>query len=209
MKILAFDTSAAHVAAALLCDGRILSEIVEPMARGQAERLMGLLQEALAAQSLAWRDLDAIAVGTGPGNFTGIRISVAAARGLSLSTGRPAVGIGRLEALAWGGQRPLVATADARRGGVHWQVFGDGPSAPVLSDLAELPAPGMPRGLPCLGEMAAAVAAATGGQVAAPAASLPAAMANLAAERMPWRGPRPSPAYGRPADAALPRAAPR
>ena len=89
--ILAFDTSAAHCAAALLCAGKIEVRVDE-MARGQAEHLMPMLEEVLAAQGLTWADLDAIGVGTGPGNFTGIRISVAAARGLALGLGIPAVG---------------------------------------------------------------------------------------------------------------------
>ena len=88
--LLAFDTSAAHCAAALLIAGKIHTRIDE-MARGQAEHLMPMLEEVLAAHGLAWRDLDAIGVGTGPGNFTGIRISVAAARGLALGLGCPLV----------------------------------------------------------------------------------------------------------------------
>ena len=63
------------------------------MAKGQAERLMGLLEEVLAAQKTTWQDLSAIAVGVGPGNFTGIRIGVSAARGLALGLGIPAYGV--------------------------------------------------------------------------------------------------------------------
>lgn len=63
------------------------------MARGQAERLMPLLEEVLAEGNAAWDQLDALAVGVGPGNFTGIRISVSAARGLAMSLGIPAIGI--------------------------------------------------------------------------------------------------------------------
>jgi hypothetical protein len=79
--LLAFDTSAAHCAAALLCDG-VVSVKSESMDKGQAERLMPLLEEVLAEAGLDWHDLAAVAVGTGPGNFTGVRIAVAAARGL-------------------------------------------------------------------------------------------------------------------------------
>ena len=92
MRVLAFDTSGPHVAACLISGGETFVH-VEDMARGQAERLMPCLEERLAAQNLAWADLDAIGVGVGPGNFTGIRISVAAARGLSLSLGIPAIGV--------------------------------------------------------------------------------------------------------------------
>lgn len=67
------------------------------MARGQAERLLPLLNETLAQHGAVWADLDAIAVGVGPGNFTGIRISVATARGLGLGLGIPVFGISSFE----------------------------------------------------------------------------------------------------------------
>ena len=77
--VLAFDTSAAHCAAALLLpDGTLLSRF-EPMDKGQAERLLPLLEALLADAGLVWADLTRLAVGTGPGNFTGVRIAVAAA----------------------------------------------------------------------------------------------------------------------------------
>lgn len=91
--VLAFDTSGAYCAAALLRpDGRIVTR-VEDMSRGQGERLMVLLEEVLQSENLSWCDLDGIGVGVGPGNFTGIRISVSAARGLALGLGVPAVGV--------------------------------------------------------------------------------------------------------------------
>ncbi|MCV2882663.1 tRNA (adenosine(37)-N6)-threonylcarbamoyltransferase complex dimerization subunit type 1 TsaB [Actibacterium sp. XHP0104] len=91
--ILAFDTSAAHCAAALLCGDTVIATRYEEMARGQAERLMPLLEDLLAEAGKSWADLDAIGVGIGPGNFTGIRISVSAARGLALALNIPAVGV--------------------------------------------------------------------------------------------------------------------
>ena len=75
--ILAFDTSAAHCAAALLSGDRIIESAREEMAKGQAERLMGLCAELLNVAGAAYGDLSAVGVGIGPGNFTGIRISVA------------------------------------------------------------------------------------------------------------------------------------
>ncbi|MES0826294.1 tRNA (adenosine(37)-N6)-threonylcarbamoyltransferase complex dimerization subunit type 1 TsaB [Ruegeria sp. SCP11] len=102
--ILAFDTSAAHCAAALLRGDSIIASRVEPMSRGQAERLMPLLEEVLAEADCTWRDLTAIGVGIGPGNFTGIRISVSAARGLALGLNTPAVGISGFDALAEAGE---------------------------------------------------------------------------------------------------------
>ena len=97
--VLAFDTSAAHCAAVLVRGDRVLARRDEAMDRGQAERLLPMLEELLAEAGLGWRDLDGIGVCTGPGNFTGLRIAVAAARGLALALGIPAVGVTRFEAL--------------------------------------------------------------------------------------------------------------
>ncbi|MES2540559.1 MAG: hypothetical protein V4583_08235, partial [Pseudomonadota bacterium] len=74
LPILAFDTSAAHCAAALLLPTplntcRVIQRL-EPMEKGQAERLIPLLEEVLAEGRIGWSDLKALAVGTGPGNFT-------------------------------------------------------------------------------------------------------------------------------------------
>lgn len=99
--ILAFDTSGPHCAAALLCNDAVFGETTLPMVRGQAEALMPLLEATLAAQGKTWADLNAIAVGIGPGNFTGIRIGVSAARGLALSLGIPAIGVSAFEAMAF------------------------------------------------------------------------------------------------------------
>ncbi|HRO15722.1 MAG TPA: tRNA (adenosine(37)-N6)-threonylcarbamoyltransferase complex dimerization subunit type 1 TsaB, partial [Paracoccus sp. (in: a-proteobacteria)] len=84
---LGFDTSAAHCAAAVVFGGCILAQRFEPMQKGQAERLFPLLAEVMDEAGVALSDLTVLGVGTGPGNFTGIRIAVAAARGLSLSLG--------------------------------------------------------------------------------------------------------------------------
>ncbi|MFD3190952.1 tRNA (adenosine(37)-N6)-threonylcarbamoyltransferase complex dimerization subunit type 1 TsaB [Sedimentitalea sp. HM32M-2] len=99
--ILAFDTSAAHCAAALLSGDRLLADRREDMTRGQAERLIPLLEEILSEGGASWRDLTALGVGIGPGNFTGIRIAVSAARGLALALNIPAVGVSGCQARAW------------------------------------------------------------------------------------------------------------
>lgn len=93
------------------------------MAKGQAERLFPLLEEVLAEAGLSWSDLDAIGVGIGPGNFTGVRISVAAARGLSLSLGIPAAGVSATEAAACDAGRPCRAVVTLRGDEVVWQDF--------------------------------------------------------------------------------------
>ncbi|MHA6326714.1 tRNA (adenosine(37)-N6)-threonylcarbamoyltransferase complex dimerization subunit type 1 TsaB [Roseivivax sp. CAU 1753] len=91
--VLGFDTSAAHCAAALLSGDRVLGLRAETMARGQAERLFPLLEALLTEAGLHWAQLARIGVGVGPGNFTGIRISVSAARGLALALDIPAIGV--------------------------------------------------------------------------------------------------------------------
>ena len=96
--ILGFDTSGPHCAAALLRGDDMVAQMAETMARGQAERLMGLLDDLLQSSGVTWGDVTALAVGTGPGNFTGIRIGVSAARGLALGLGIPAYGVTGFEA---------------------------------------------------------------------------------------------------------------
>ncbi|OED46334.1 tRNA (adenosine(37)-N6)-threonylcarbamoyltransferase complex dimerization subunit type 1 TsaB [Rhodobacteraceae bacterium (ex Bugula neritina AB1)] len=122
--VLGFDTSAAHCAAALLRGDAVLASRLEEMSRGQAERLMPLLEEVLAEGSATWADLDAIGVGIGPGNFTGIRIAVSAARGLALGLEVPAVGVDGFEARTAEGSLPAVP---APRGQVYAALPGEAP----------------------------------------------------------------------------------
>ena len=101
------------------------------MARGQAERLMDLLHDVLEAGGCGWRDLAAVAVGTGPGNFTGLRIAVAAARGLALGLGIPAVGVSafeiRLEQARHDAAGRDVVVLPAPRGGLYLQAVARRP----------------------------------------------------------------------------------
>lgn len=177
---LAFDTSAAHCAAALLLGGRIIVRS-EAMARGQAERLMPLLQEVLENEGLRFGDLGRIGVGIGPGNFTGIRISVAAARGLALSLGVPAIGVSGLEAM-----RALSVTDIAAISGPRGTAYvQQGASAPVILPVAEVP---------------------KGAAWVTDPADLVASIAHKAADVA--NGPPPAPLYLRAADATPARDAP-
>ena len=204
--VLGFDTSAAHCAAVLLRGDRVLAERHEEMGKGQAERLMPMLDDVLAEGGADWAALDRIGVGIGPGNFTGIRLSVSAARGLALALKIPAVGVSVLDALALGAEGPLVACLDARRGKVFLQAHGRGDSAPVMADLEDLP-DGL-GGLPCVGSGAEAVAARIGGTVQAARFTPASAIARIAAIRSLDGLERPAPLYLRQADAAPPRDAP-
>lgn len=179
---LGFDTSAAHSAAALICGDQVLASRHEDMAKGQAERLFPLLEELLAQAGLDWPDLAVIGVGTGPGNFTGIRIAVAAARGLALSLGIPAIGISATEAAAHGLPRPCRIVLPLRKDQLLWQDFGTGaPGLPQQATTETLP-PGLPP--------------------VPPAMPVAEAIARLALQRRDQPHPRPAPIYLRPADAA-------
>lgn len=200
--ILAFDTSAAHCAAALLSGGQVVAEAWEPMEKGQAERLLPLCQEVMAQAGMGWGDLTALAVGTGPGNFTGVRIAVAAARGLALSLGLPAIGVTRLEALAHGLPRPLTVVEDARRGEVYVQEFDPDPGEARLSAVASLGVEGSAPDV--VGSAAEAAVAVTGGRLLVQPLPLTHAMALIAAGRLDRPQPRPAPFYLRGPDAAPP-----
>ncbi len=183
-RILAFDTASAHCAACLI-DGDTVVVRVDPMAKGQAEHLMPMLEQVLSENGLTWQDLDAIGVGTGPGNFTGIRISVSAARGLALGLGIPAVGVTHLEAQVHGLPRPVVAQVSAPREQVYVQTFADLISTAVLvpatSDIAQAAPP-----------------------IVAPETMIK-NIALIARDRAADTTDRPAPYYVRAADAAPPR----
>lgn len=201
--ILAFDTSAAHCAAAVLLGDRVLASRVEVMAKGQAERLFGLLQDLLSAAGKDWPDLRAIAVGTGPGNFTGIRIAVSAARGLALSLEIPAIGVSTFEALAHGLPRPVLASIDARREQTFIQVLNlDGPSTAEITDNNAPRQSLIPANVTCVGDHAETFAHQTGGKTAKPLFDLPVALALVARTKLGKAQPRPAPLYIRLPDAA-------
>ncbi|WP_273280982.1 tRNA (adenosine(37)-N6)-threonylcarbamoyltransferase complex dimerization subunit type 1 TsaB [Pseudooceanicola atlanticus] len=181
--ILAFDTSAAHVAVAVLRGDAVLASHAEPMARGQAEHLFPMIEQVLDAAGTPLNAVDRIGVGIGPGNFTGIRISVAAARGLALSLDRPAIGVSTFDAIRLEAPDALAAV-------------------PAPRDMAHILRPGT--------DQAEMVPADTVPDAVLPpeAAQLAIAIARCAAQADPASAPAPAPMYLRPADAAPPRDAP-
>lgn len=126
MLILAFDTATDVATSALVDAGEVLGERCS-VARTLLEDVDALLRQASSRPS----ELDAVAVGTGPGSFTGTRIGLAVARGLGLALDIPGAGVSTLDALAAGadGALPVV---DARRG----EVFVPGPRAVRPEELA-------------------------------------------------------------------------
>lgn len=203
-RLLVFDTSGPHCAAALML-GDTVTVRIDEMAKGQAEHLMPMLQEMLRGAGLDFRDLDAIGVGVGPGNFTGIRISVSAARGLALGMGKPAIGVSTLEALAYGATRPVLAVADARQNRIYLQVFEEECAHDPVMVALEVEAIRNAVPVPdpvVIGALAEDVAALTGWHAAEPLMPLPEAIARQAAGRLEGPHVPPAPLYLRPADAA-------
>lgn len=130
MIVLAIDTAGVDCSAALYdsAAGKVLSVVSEAIGKGHAERLMAIIDEALARAGLQMQAINRIAVVIGPGSFTGIRVGVAAARGLALALGRESVGVTTLETLARSylaehPGRPVVAAMDAKRNEVYTQAF--------------------------------------------------------------------------------------
>lgn len=172
------------------------------MAKGQAEALVPLLEQLLEQAGKSWAALDAIGVGVGPGNFTGIRLSVATARGLALGLGKPAIGVTVFEARAHTLPRPLLVAEDARRGEVYVMAFDEnGVGEALLLD----PSDGAALGnSPVTGSGAALWASHAQVPVLPQPIPLAVAIAQIASHRLTTPQPRPAPFYLRAADAAPP-----
>jgi len=133
MHVLAIDTALAVCAAAILDTdqgGLIASESL-PMFRGHAEALMPLIARVMDRAGIEFVELDRVAVTTGPGSFTGLRVGISAARGFALAAAKPAVGLSTLAAyaaphIAQDDSIPVVVVVDARHDQVYLQVFGTG-----------------------------------------------------------------------------------
>lgn len=123
MRVLGIETSGVRASVALLLpDGRSVQHTTDTPER-HAEALLALVERCLADLGVLASELDRVAVGLGPGSFTGLRVGVALAQGLGLGLARPVVGVPSLEAMARAGheQRPgicMVPVVDAHRGEV-------------------------------------------------------------------------------------------
>lgn len=130
MTLLALDTSMRACSVAISRGDRTHG-VCEPMSQGHAEALVPMIVRVLREAALGFADLERVAVTTGPGTFTGVRIGVATARGLGLAAGLPVVGATTLAVMARqvlqeadGGEADHVAiAADARRGQVYFGLF--------------------------------------------------------------------------------------
>jgi tRNA threonylcarbamoyladenosine biosynthesis protein TsaB len=218
MLILAFDTTVAACSVALWRDGETLARARNVMEQGQAEALMPMIEDVMRQSGIAYAALDRIAVTVGPGSFTGVRVGLAAARGLGLAAGKPVIGVLTTEALAHavpiGERKPangrILCAVDTKRGDIYAQIFD--------MHLMELGAPHVltpaqvkdavgPHPVVVVGD-AAAIAVSTLGPhaILSTAAALPdpAVIAHCAATRQPTAA-GPLPVYVRPPDAVIPQ----
>lgn len=131
MKILAIDTALDACSAAVYDsdEERTLSFISHDMRRGHAEALIPIIADVMKAARLEFEALDRIATTVGPGSYTGLRVSISAAKGISLASGKPAVGITTLAAftaplIAENEAVPVVAAIDARHGNIFYHMMG-------------------------------------------------------------------------------------
>lgn len=142
MRLLAIDTANATCSAALYADGALLCEKIDMTPSKQAERLFPLINNVFEETGYSYASLTVLAVTVGPGSFTGIRIGMAAARGIALAAKLPIIGVTSLEAAAWPasqGNKPVLVVLDARRGQVYTQYFSiKAKSEAALIEYAEM-----------------------------------------------------------------------
>lgn len=218
MLILAFDTTVAACSVALWRDGAVLSRTRQVMDQGQAEALIPLIEGVMRDGGADYAALDRIAVTVGPGSFTGVRVGLAAARGLGLAASKPVIGILTTEALAQAvpqteldheGAR-ILSVIDTKRGDVYAQLFdrhlvplGD----PQVLAPAQLAAWIETGPVIVVGDAAAIAISAIGPHARLSAAEPfpdPAVIASCAAKRQPLPT-GPLPVYVRPPDAVIPQ----
>jgi tRNA threonylcarbamoyladenosine biosynthesis protein TsaB len=145
MLILAIDTALDACAAGVLDTdaGKLIAQESLPMKRGHAETLMPLIARVMQASGTAFASLDRIAVTTGPGSFTGLRVGLSAARGLALAANKPVVGVTTLTAYAApvvseNGEQPVISAIDARHDHVYFQVVSGNGSSLVRPRVAPI-----------------------------------------------------------------------
>lgn len=217
MLILAFDTTVAACSVALWRDGATLAHARSVMDQGQAEALMPMIEDVMRQSGLGYDALDRIAVTVGPGSFTGVRVGLAAARGLGLAAGKPVIGVMTTEALAHAvpanerkhADGRVLSAVDTKRGDIYAHLFD--------THLLELGAPHVltPAQLKdaisghvvVVGDAAAIAASVLGPHAilsTADALPDPAVIAQCAAARQPTAA-GPLPVYVRPPDAVIPQ----
>jgi tRNA threonylcarbamoyladenosine biosynthesis protein TsaB len=144
MRILAFDTSTSVASVAIICDGKPVIQVDTCVQAKHGEMLLPRIDATLKEARLNFSDIDLIAVGVGPGSFTGIRVALATAKGLVLATQIPFIGVDSLRTLARGainGAGYFGAVTNAYRGEVYQAVFAADVSRRLSQVLAPMHAP--------------------------------------------------------------------
>ena len=129
MTILAVDTSGNVCSAAVLKDGRVLSEIYIDNKKTHSEMLGPMVDDVLKAAGMAIHDMDLYACAIGPGSFTGLRIGTAMIKAFAHASGRPAIGVNTLDALSYNiscTDARVCPIIDARRGEVYTAAYQAG-----------------------------------------------------------------------------------
>lgn len=144
MKILALDTSTTHLTIAVLDGENTLSSYHEKVDRNHSSLLVPMIDATLVKAKLAFRDIDVIAVGVGPGSFTGLRIGITTVKGLALSSGKPIVAVPTFDAIARnvaGYEGVICPVLDARKNKVYGCFYRQGQGGiERLSDYLLVPA---------------------------------------------------------------------
>ncbi len=140
MLTLAFDTTAEFGSLALVRDGEILAETLLHAPEGFSGMLFQQIDALLGREGVALADIDVFAAASGPGSFTGVRIGLAAAKGLAEVLGKKAVPVSNLEALSRFGSGNLRATVlDARRGEVFAALYAADSSLVIGEQVLRFP----------------------------------------------------------------------
>jgi len=135
MIVLALDTALDACSVAIVRDNSLLADLSERMQRGQAERLAPMVREAATQAGVAFSAFDRVAVTTGPGSFTGVRVGLSFARALALAIAKPCVGVSTLEALALqDGEEGLRAGLIETPGAAYCALYDNG--APLIAPRA-------------------------------------------------------------------------
>lgn len=211
--LLAVETATDRVSVALHDGATIVAHQHETTPRRHVESLIPLMDRTLRDAGVSLDAVTGVAVGVGPGAFTGLRVGIATATSLAVARGVPCVGVSSLDAVAHqarldgsvGADAAIVVALDAKRREVFWAAYRDGrrASEPAVSDPRDL-ASAAADGLAVLGDAVVSYPDVfAGGIVAWPDA---AAIASIAAGASPFEAVPPRPVYVRRPDVTVPAA---